>query len=407
MSRLLYLQSGGPTAVLNLSAQGVLETARTLGVSVCAAADGLAGLRDGRLLDCDALSADDLAALGRQPGAAFGSSRHILPPFDTAPQEWQQLAAVLQHHDIRQILLNGGNGSMETALLLQQLAERFSLPLTVVGIPKTIDNDLEATDFSPGFPSAAKYLASSLREVLFDMRSMAQGRVFILETMGRHVGWLAAAGSLAALPDEAPPLLLLPEVAYDEARLFAAVQLQVARQGYCAIVVSEGLRGADGRFVAQMHADTVYGHEQLGGAGNWLAQRIQQQLQLHAHVAVADCLQRAARHLLSAVDAHLAYEVGRKAVQWALAGQGGVMAAIERHDTADGCDWQVVPRPLAEVANRERALPADFIAASGLDVTPACRAWLQPLLAGEVALPFTGGLPDMRRLHFPPLSSTP
>ncbi|SCK06487.1 diphosphate--fructose-6-phosphate 1-phosphotransferase [Vogesella sp. LIG4] len=407
MSRLLYLQSGGPTAVLNLSAQGVIDSARALGVSVCAAADGLAGLLGGRLLDCDALSADDCARLGQLPGAAFGSSRDILPPYDEAPQLWQQLAEVLQRHDIRQLLLNGGNGSMETALLLQQLAERFQLPLTVVGIPKTIDNDLEATDFSPGFPSAAKYLASSLREVLFDMRSMAQGRVFILETMGRHVGWLAAAGCLAALPDEAPPLLLLPEVAYDEARLFAAVQAQVAVQGYCAIVVSEGLRGADGRFVAQRHADKVYGHEQLGGAGNWLAQRIQQQLQLHAHVAVADCLQRAARHLLSAVDARLAYEVGRKAVQWALAGQGGVMAAIERFATADGCDWQVVPQPLAAVANLERALPADFIAASGLDVTPACRAWLQPLLAGEVALPFADGLPDMRRLHFPPLASSP
>ncbi|WP_174875478.1 6-phosphofructokinase [Vogesella oryzae] len=404
MSRLLYLQSGGPTAVLNISAQGVIETARAQGIAVCAAADGLAGLMAGRLLDCTAPAAADIARLAHLPGAAFGSSRDILPPLADDPQQWQQLAAVLQRFDIRQILLNGGNGSMETALLLQQLGTRFGLPLTVVGIPKTIDNDLEATDFSPGFPSAAKYLASSLREVLFDMRSMAQGRVFILEAMGRHVGWLTAAGALAALPDEAPPLLLLPEVAYDEARLFAAVRRQVDAQGYCAIVVSEGLRSADGRFVAQMHADKVYGHEQLGGAGVWLAQRIRQGLQLHAHVAVADCLQRAARHLLSAVDARLAYEVGRMAVQWALAGQGGVMAALQRVSSAQGCDWQVVPQPLAAVANLERALPAAFIAADGLDVTPACRAWLQPLLQGEVALPFAGGLPDMRRLHFHPLA---
>ncbi|MGM8062635.1 6-phosphofructokinase [Vogesella indigofera] len=403
MSRLLYLQSGGPTAVLNRSAQGVIEAARAQGVAVCAAADGLAGLRAGRLLDLDAASAADIARLGSLPGAAFGSSRDILAPFEDDAAGWQQLAEVLRRFDIGYVLLNGGNGSMETARLLQQLGERFALPLQVVGIPKTIDNDLEGTDFSPGFPSAAKYLASSLREVTLDVLSMAQQRVFIMETMGRHVGWLTAACALAALPGEAAPLLLLPEVAFDEARLLAAVRQRLAARGCCVIAVSEGLRHADGRFVAQLQADAVYGHEHLGGAGMWLAQRLQQQLGVKAHVALVDCLQRAARHLVSAVDVQQAYRLGQQAVAMALAGQGGVMLALQRQQGAAGVNWQVSPLPLAAVANRERALPADFIAADGLSVTPAFVAYLRPLLQGEQPLAFVDGLPDLRCPAWPPL----
>lgn len=402
MSRLLYLQSGGPTAVLNTSAQGVIETARAQGVPVCAAADGLLGLVEGRLLDCDALPASEIARLRTLPGASFGTSRHILPPYDHDPAQWQAIADVLRRYRIRQLLLNGGNGSMTTALQLQALADRFALDLTVVGIPKTIDNDLEGTDCSPGYASAAKYLACSLREVMLDMRSMGSGRVFIMETMGRHVGWLTAACSLAALPGLAAPLLLLPEVAYDEAALLARVAQRLHDDGYCAIAVSEGLRDSSGRFVAQQHADAIYGHEQLGGAGLWLAQRLQQTLGAHAHVALVDCQQRAASHLLSATDADLAYALGRHAVQWALAGQGGVMCGLQRLAQTPVA-WQVVPQPLAAVADLERALPAAFIGADRLSVTPAFHDYLQPLLAGEVALPFVDGLPDYRPLCWPAL----
>jgi 6-phosphofructokinase 1 len=296
MSRLLYLQSGGPTAVLNRSAQGVIEAARARGVAVCAAADGLAGCA-GRLLDLDAASAADITRLGSLPGAAFGSSRDIwrrsvMPPAGGSGR-------VLRRFDIGQVLLNGGNGSMGQRLL-QQLDD---IAAAQGGRHRNHRQRLEGTDFSPGYPSAAKYLASSLREVTLDVRSMAQQRVFIMETMGRHVGWLTAACALAALPGEAAPLLLLPEVAFDEARLLAAVRQRLAESGCCVIAVSEGLRHADGRFVAQLHADAVYGHEHLGGAGMWLAQRLQQQLGVKAHVALVDCLQRAARHLVSAVDA--------------------------------------------------------------------------------------------------------
>lgn len=395
MSRLLYLQSGGPSAVLNTSAQGALETARARGVGGCAAADGLAGLLAGRIYDISRASAADVAQLGNLPGAAFGSSRHILPAYHVAPQQWEQLAGVLRRFDIRYLLLNGGNGSMTTAQRLAELAERFDLPLTAVGVPKTIDNDLEGCDFSPGFPSAAKYLAASLREVITDMRSMGGGRVFVMETMGRHVGWLAAACALAAGDDEPAPLLLLPERAYDEDKLFAAVKERMARHGHCALVVSEGLRDAAGHFVSQMRESQTYGHEQLGGAGVWLGERLQT-LGLHAHVAVVDCLQRAARHMLSGVDARLAYRVGAEAADWALSGRGGVMAAIHRRLRDDSVDWDVVPMALAEVADKERELPDAFIGADGLSVTPAFHDYLRPLLQGEVAQPWVDGLPDLR-----------
>jgi 6-phosphofructokinase 1 len=305
----------------------------------------------------------------------------------------------VRQFDIGYVLLNGGNGSMETALRLGELAQRFDLPLLALGVPKTIDNDLEGTDFSPGFPSAAKYLASSLREVTHDMRSMGRGRVFIMETMGRHVGWLAAACSLAAGAGEPAPLVLLPEVAFDEARVLQAVQHRLQQDGYCAIAVAEGLRQADGRFVAQMHADAVYGHEQLGGAGAWLAQRLQQALGVHAHVALVDCQQRAAMHLASATDARLAYEAGAACVHWALAGQGGVMAGLQRQ----GDGWQAVPVPLAQVAGLERTVPAHFIADDGLSMTTAFTRYLQPLLQGEVAIPYIDGLPDYRVLSWPSL----
>ncbi len=402
MARLLYLQSGGPTAVLNGSAQGVIETARAQGVPVCAAANGLAGLLAGELYDCSRAPADSIRRLGWLPGASFGTSRHVLAAYDEAPEQWARLAQVVRQFDIGYVLLNGGNGSMETALRLGELAQRFDLPLLALGVPKTIDNDLEGTDFSPGFPSAAKYLASSLREVTHDMRSMGRGRVFIMETMGRHVGWLAAACSLAAGAGEPAPLVLLPEVAFDEARVLQAVQHRLQQDGYCAIAVAEGLRQADGRFVAQMHADAVYGHEQLGGAGAWLAQRLQQALGVHAHVALVDCQQRAAMHLASATDARLAYEAGAACVHWALAGQGGVMAGLQRQD--DG--WQAVPVPLAQVAGLERTVPAHFIADDGLSMTAAFTRYLQPLLQGEVAIPYIDGLPDYRALAWPRLVLT-
>lgn len=399
MARLLYLQSGGPTAVLNGSAQGVIETARAQGVPVCAAANGLAGLLAGELYDCSSAPADSIRRLGWLPGASFGTSRHVLAAYDEVPEQWARLAEVVRQFDIGYLLLNGGNGSMETALRLGELAQRFDLPLLALGVPKTIDNDLEGTDFSPGFPSAAKYLASSLREVTHDMRSMGRGRVFIMETMGRHVGWLAAACSLAAGAGEPAPLVLLPEVAFDEARVLQTVQHRLQQDGYCAIAVAEGLRQADGRFVAQMHADAVYGHEQLGGAGAWLAQRLQQALGVHAHVALVDCQQRAAMHLASATDARLAYEAGAACVHWALAGQGGVMAGLQRQD--DG--WQAVPVPLAQVAGLERTVPAHFIADDGLSMTAAFTRYLQPLLQGEVAIPYIDGLPDYRVLSWPRL----
>lgn len=389
MAKLLYLQSGGPTAVLNTSALGALREARRQGVPALAAADGLTGLLEKRLFDLSDISDAALDKLALLPGAAFGTSRQILPAFEQAPEMWTQLAANLKAADIGYVLLNGGNGSMETARQLHLLGERFGLPLRVVGIPKTIDNDLERTDFSPGFPSAAKYLAASLREVMLDMCSMGRNRIFIMETMGRHVGWLTAACALAAWDGGPKPVLLLPEVAYDEARLLQAVQQRLRDDGCCAIAVSEGLKDAEGQFVTLAHASAVYGHEQLGGTGAWLAGRLQAQLGLSAHVAQVDCLQRAARHLLSAVDYQAALSCGQEAARLALAGGSNVMISIRRQ----GEGWHYPAVALEGIANLERALPAAWIAADGQDVTADFHAYLQPLIQGEVADHYESGLP--------------
>ncbi|MDN0085491.1 6-phosphofructokinase [Crenobacter sp. SG2305] len=401
-SPLLYLQSGGPTAVLNASAFGVIETARRLGRPLLAARNGLAGLLDGRLVDTARVSKDDIALLPTMPGGSFGVSRHMIPAYYEAPQEWLAVRDVLERHNIHHLLLNGGNGSMGCAARLAEFEQHTGYPLSVIGIPKTIDNDLLGTDFSPGFPSAAKFLATSMREVVLDMNSMEQQRVFIMETMGRHTGWLAAATTAAARPPgDAPLLILLPEVPFDPAVFLPLLDQGLQRHGHCAIAVSEGLKGSDGLPVAESRHDVVYGHEQLGGAGAWLANLVRLQCGITAHVAQVDCLQRAARHLASNVDIHMAYEVGCTAVEWALNGMHGVMTGIVRQLSATRT-WEVVPIALAEVGDLERQLPLEYIDVANLGVTPACLDYLRPLLAGEVSVPYgSDGLPDYHPIAWP------
>ena len=401
---LLYAQSGGVTAVINASAAGVISEARLQPERierVLAARNGILGVLRETLVDTAALSGADLARLRTTPGGAFGSCRFDLDPAENNPLQYDRLFDVLAAHDIRFFLYNGGNGSMETCRQIQSAADARGYPLTVVGVPKTVDNDIVGTDCSPGFGSAAKYLATSVREVGLDLAAMTTnaGRAFVLEVMGRNAGWLAAACALAAEDaDAAPHIILMPEVVFDEARFLARVQAVVERVGACAVVVAEGIRGPDGQILA-MQDRNQKGYVQLGGAGEVVAERIHACLGYKVHYALADYLQRSARHIASRTDTAQAFAVGKAAVRRAVAGQCGVVG-IERL-TDDAYRWRTNLLPFEQVANLERSLPAEFIAADGFGVTEAFRRWCRPLIAGEDWPVFKDGLPDYLRLQLP------
>jgi len=404
-ANLLYAQSGGVTAVINATAAGVIEAARARSDAIgaiLAARHGILGALDEALVDTRVLTDEDLRRLAATPGGAFGSCRFDLDPPDANPAQYDRLFAVFAAHDVGYFLYNGGNGSMDTVAKLSRAAAARGYPLVCVGVPKTVDNDLEGTDCSPGFGSAAKYVATSMLEAGLDLAAMTSrvGRTFVMEVMGRNAGWIAAATALAARDADGPPhLILMPEVAFDEGAFLAAVEATVARLGYCAITVSEGIRRADGSFLMEQHQDAK-GHIQLGGAGQCVARLIHARLGYKHHWAIPDYLQRAAGHLLSATDHAQAVAVGRAAVEYALAGHDGVMPAIRRLGDAP-YRWDVVPVPVAAIANLERRVPADFIRPDGLHVTDFARRYLRPLIEGEIASRFSGGLPDYPRFVLP------
>jgi len=392
----LYAQSGGMTAVINASACGVIEAARlhpeTFG-KVFAARHGTLGLLREELFDTTPLGRGELLGLRQTPGGAFGSCRFDLDDATANPRQYDRLFDVLAAHEIGYVFLNGGNGSMQTALQIDREAAVRGYPLQVIGIPKTVDNDIVGADCCPGYGSAIKYLAASVREASVDMASMSsrRGRVFVIEVMGRNAGWLAAGCGLASDNPSAPPhLILLPEVPFDEARFLARVNDWVGRLGWCTVVVAEGARGKDGLPLAQAATDGKY--VQLGGAGAVVAHRIQAALGYKVHCAVTDYLQRAARHLASATDDAQAWAVGAAAIGAALAGQRGITMAIERLADAPYC-WHVSSVPLVAVANLERALPPDFIREDGLHVSEAFLRWARPLISGEAIPAFLDGLP--------------
>ncbi len=398
-----YAQSGGVTAVINASACGVIETARAhrdrIG-TVFAGRNGILGALREELIDTGAASADAIAALRWTPGGAFGSCRYKLASLDANAREYERLIDVFRAHDIGYFFYNGGGDSQDTAHKVSQLGERLGYPVACVGVPKTVDNDLPGTDTCPGFGSVAKYVAVSVREAALDVASMCatSTRVFILEVMGRHAGWIATAGALAARDEEdAPHILLLPEVPFEAEAFLDKARATVEQRGYCVIVASEGARYADGRFLADAGGKDAFGHAQLGGVAPVLAALVRERLGFKAHWAVADYLQRAARHIASATDVEQAYAVGHHAVELALAGQSGVMATIVRASDAP-YRWTLGQAPLADVANVERALPADFIRADGFGVTEAARRYLAPLIEGEAPPPFENGLPQYATL---------
>jgi len=393
-----YAQSGGVTAVINASAAGVIETARKhpnhIG-KLYAGRNGIIGALTEDLIDTTQESAENIAALRYTPSGAFGSCRYKLKGFDKNQAEYERLIEVFKAHDIGYFFYNGGGDSADTCLKVSQLAETMGYPLQAIHVPKTVDNDLPITDTCPGFGSVAKYVAVSIREAGFDVASMAKTstKVFILEVMGRHAGWIAAAGGLAAEKEgDAPQIILFPEIKFDEAAFLARVDASVKRYGYCAVVASEGLHDADGRFMSEAGAKDAFGHSQLGGLAPMLAQLVKEKSGHKYHWAVADYLQRAARHVASKTDVEQAYAVGKAAVEMAVAGKRGVMATIVRESDAP-YKWSIGEAPLDQIANVEKKMPRDFISADGFHITDACRRYLSPLIAGEDYPPYKNGLP--------------
>ena len=394
---LLYAQSGGVTAVINASAAAVISQARASKIKVLAARNGILGALREELIDTSRESAAAIRALAHTPGGAFGSCRYKLKSLEADAAKYERLLDVFKAHDVRYFLYNGGNDSADTALKVSQLAQAYDYPLTCIGVPKTIDNDLAVTDTCPGFGSAAKYTAVSIREAALDVAAMAETstKVFVYEAMGRHAGWLAAAAGLAGKnPDEAPQIILFPERAYDEAAFLAQVKKVVAKVGWCVVVASEGIQYADGRFVADAGGGKdSFGHTQLGGVASYLAGKVKAELGFKVHYALPDYLQRSARHLASKTDWEQAQAVGKAAVKFALEGRNSVMPVIVRTSDAP-YKWKIEAAPLSKVANHEKRMPANFLRKDGFGITDKARKYLEPLIRGEAPLPYgRDGLP--------------
>ncbi|WIH05733.1 6-phosphofructokinase [Xanthomonas translucens pv. graminis] len=395
---LLYAQSGGVTAVINASAAAVIGEARARKVKVLAARNGILGALREELIDTSKESAAAIRALAHTPGGAFGSCRYKLKSLEADRAKYERLLQVLQAHDVRYFLYNGGNDSADTAWKVSQLADAFGYPLHCIGVPKTIDNDLAVTDTCPGFGSAAKYTAVSVREAALDVAAMAETstKVFVYEAMGRHAGWLAAAAGLAAQsPDDAPQIILFPESAYDEAAFLAQVRKVVDKVGWCVVVASEGIQTADGRFVADTGGGTdAFGHSQLGGVAAYLAGKVKAELGYKVHWTLPDYLQRSARHIASKTDWEQAQAAGKAAVQFALKGMNAVMPVIVRSSDAP-YRWKIEAAPLSKIANHEKKMPPAFLRKDGFGITEKARRYLQPLIRGEAYPPYdrNDGLP--------------
>jgi ATP-dependent phosphofructokinase / diphosphate-dependent phosphofructokinase len=403
-----YAQSGGVTAVINASAAGVIDAARKhrkhIG-KVYAGRHGIIGGLTEDLIDVGAESAATIKGLRYTPAGAFGSARFKLKGLEQNRTEYERLIEVFKAHDIGYFFYNGGNDSMDTALKVSQIGASLGYPIVCVGVPKTVDNDLPITDCCPGFGSVAKYIAVSTREAALDVASMARTstKIFVLEVMGRNAGWIAAAGGLAGEKAGDPPqVILFPEIAFDKDAFLARVQHSVEQNGYCVIVVSEGTKYPDGRFLAEAGTRDAFGHAQLGGVGPVVAQLVKDKLGYKYHWAVADYLQRAARHIASKTDVDQAYAVGKAAVEFAVKGMNGVMPAIIRKSSKP-YRWKIEAVPLSEVANVEKKVPRNFITPDGFGITAACRRYLAPLIAGEDYPPYRNGLPDYVKIRGKPV----
>lgn len=398
-----YAQSGGVTAVINATAAGVIETARKHKnkiANVYAGRNGIIGALTEDMIDTSKETTRTIAALKYTPGGAFGSARYKLKGIEENRAEYERLIEVFKAHDIGYFFYNGGNDSMDTAHKVSLISRKMGFPVTCLGVPKTVDNDLPITDNCPGFGSVAKYVAVSTQEAAMDVLSMAKTstKVFVLEVMGRHAGWIAAAGGLAgSKPGDAPHIILFPEVPFRKAAFLKRVRECVRKYDYCVIVVSEGARFANGKFLAEAGTRDAFGHAQLGGVAPVVANMVRDNLGFKYHYAIADYLQRSARHIASATDVKQAYAVGVAAVRMALAGENAVMPVIKRVSDRP-YRWKIEKAPLARIANKEKMLPKRYISRDGFSITEAARRYLQPLIYGEDYPPYINGLPKTATL---------
>ncbi|MEE3299962.1 MAG: 6-phosphofructokinase [Pseudomonadota bacterium] len=402
-ANLFYAQSGGVTSVINASACGVIETARlhkdTIG-KVYAGLNGILGALNEDLIDTSRETKKTIAALRSTPAGAFGSCRYKLKSYSDNQREYERLMEVFQAHNIRYFLYNGGGDSQDTANKVSQLSLEQGFPITCIGIPKTVDNDLPITDNCPGFGSVAKYVAVSIREAGLDVASMCASstKVFVMEVMGRHAGWIAGAAGLSTEKEgDAPHIILFPEIAFNKDKFLKKVKRCVSQYGYCAIVVSEGVQYKNGRFLAEAGGKDAFGHVQLGGVAPFVANMIKGELGYKYHWAVADYLQRAARHIASATDVKQAYAVGKVAVELALKGKTAVMPIIIR-GKGKKYTWRIGEVKLSDVANAEKVMPRDYITRDGLHITEKARAYFAPLIQGEDYPVYKQGIPQYARL---------
>jgi len=391
------------TAVINASACGVIEAARKhkdkIG-KVYAGRNGIIGALTEDLIDTSKESAAAIKALRHTPSGAFGSCRFKLKSLEQNLAEYERLIEVFKAHNIGYFFYNGGGDSADTCYKISQLSEKMGYPVQAIHVPKTVDNDLPITDNCPGFGSVAKYIAVSTREASFDVASMCatSTKVFILEVMGRHAGWIAAAGALASTKDtEIPIVVLFPEITFDKDKFLKKVDGLVKKHGYCTVVVSEGVMGADGKFLADQGLRDAFGHAQLGGVAPVVASIIKEGLGLKYHWGVADYLQRAARHIASKTDVEMAYAMGKAAVKFALQGHNSVMPTVDRISNKP-FKWKVGMAPLSKVANVEKMMPKDFITKDGFGITDKCRTYMEPLIKGEDYPPYKDGMPQYVRL---------
>ncbi len=393
-----YAQSGGVTSVINATACGVIETARKHRnkiKNVYAGRNGIIGALTEDMIDTNKETVATIRGLRHTPGGAFGSARFKLKSIEQNKAEYERLIEVFHAHDIGYFFYNGGNDSMDTALKVSQMGKKMGYPVSCLGIPKTVDNDLPVTDCCPGFGSVAKYVAVSTKEAALDVLSMAKTstKVFILEVMGRHAGWIAAAGGLAGKTHEdAPHIILFPEVPFNERAFLKRVKDCVEKYEYCVVVVSEGAAYPDGKFLAEAGTRDAFGHAQLGGVASVVANMVRSKLGYKYHYAIADYLQRSARHIASATDVKQAYAVGEAAVKFALQGKTAVMPVIKRVSDKP-YRWKIEAAPLGKIANKEKMVPKRYITKDGFGITAAARRYLEPLIRGEDYPPYVNGLP--------------
>ena len=396
----LYAQSGGVTAVINATAGAlILEARKNKNIGkVFAAKNGILGVLREELIDTSKESLSAIESLSYRPGGVFGSCRFKLKDLEISEKEYRRLIEVFKAHNIGYFFYNGGNDSADTAFKVSQIGKKLNYPIQCIAIPKTVDNDLVLTDCCPGFGSAAKYIATSTMEASLDVQSMSETstKVFILEVMGRHAGWMAASSALARTSiEDAPHIILLPEITFNQKDFLTLVKQVVAKHGYCVVVVSEGVKNSKGKFLAESNRTDAFGHSQLGGIAPFISELINNKLKMKNHLAVADYLQRSARHIASKVDLEQAQAVGSFAIKYAMAGMNGVMPIIVRHKGSK-YKWSIEAAPLSKIANLEKKLPKNFISKNGMNITQKAIDYLMPLIQGESHPPYKNGIPLTR-----------